>query len=73
MILINAVPLKRGPLYDYHNKHFINPNKIVVAVFDDTFKESEQWVNVILEDNSEWQIKRADFNEMVISTDAKGN
>jgi hypothetical protein len=64
MILISAIPLKRGPLYNYNNKHFINPERIKIAQFDDHVLESESLVNVILDDNSEWQIDREVFDSM---------
>ena len=64
MILISAIPLKRGPLYDYSNEHFINPDEIKIAVLNERFAESKERVNVILKDNSEWMIPREVFDAM---------
>ena len=73
MVLLEARPLQRPFNYDPRNKHFINPDKIIYVTYNDAFKEAEEWVNVKLMDNSEWMIRRSEFNEMVISTDRKGN
>jgi len=64
MILIEAIPLKRGPLYDYRNEHFINPERIKVALFNAHVSSSVQRVNVILDDNSEWMIPKEVFDSM---------
>ena len=41
MILISAIPLKRGPLYDYSNEHFINPDEIKIAVLNERFAQGK--------------------------------
>lgn len=60
MILISAIPLKRGPLFNYRDDHFINKDKIVTA----TKGDDPDKVNVTLEDKSEWIISAEAFNVM---------
>lgn len=73
MVLIEARPLRVKFDHDHRNNYFINPEKIIRASFNDAFKEAENWINVKLIDDTEWMIRREIFNQMVISTDRKGN
>ena len=61
-MFISAFPLKRGPLYDYRNKHLVNTDKIKVVVYNDLVTVDS--VNVILEDNTEWVVAREAFESM---------
>jgi hypothetical protein len=62
IMFISAIPLKRGPLYDYRNKHLVNTDKIKVVLYND--QVSPNSVNVILEDNTEWVVAREAFESM---------
>lgn len=73
MVLLEARPLQVPFNYDHSNRHFINPDKIVVVTFNDNINASERWVNAKLIDGTEWLIRRSEFNEMAISTDRKGH